>query len=145
MYNTAYVSRKGVRALKKKKKKKSKFRLRAGAGIIKGLKIVIVLYFLISYTNTFIRQEINIVRAKENIAKQTILNEEIAQKNEELKNKAEAIGTDEYIQADARNRLGMAKPGEIIIKQGTSSQNEVKTMEEIDKEKKEAEEVKENP
>ncbi|HHV99947.1 MAG TPA: septum formation initiator family protein [Clostridiaceae bacterium] len=71
--------------------------------------------FIVYFTVTFIEQQ-NMINAK---SKQIeTINQKIAEEqkiNEELNKNIEIIGSDEYIEKVARERLGMVKSGEKLF------------------------------
>ncbi|MGL5244464.1 MAG: FtsB family cell division protein [Sarcina sp.] len=76
----------------------------------------IILILLISiFCISFIRQEFAINRIDKQIVEKQKELEKLKETNDKLKNEAEMTSSDEYIEKQARERLGMIKPGEKVV------------------------------
>ena len=76
----------------------------------------IILILLISiFCISFIRQELAINRIDKQIVEKQKELEKLKETNDKLKNEAEMTSSDEYIEKQARERLGMIKPGEKVV------------------------------
>ncbi|MCR6515038.1 MAG: FtsB family cell division protein [Clostridium chrysemydis] len=93
----------------------------------KGLKwkniiiLVLVGYIVIS----FVRQEMAIRRIEDEISQKQTELEKLKDENVRLEEQVKNANSDDYIEKLARERLGMLKPGEIIVsdKKGDSNSN----------------------
>lgn len=93
----------------------------------KGLKwkniiiLVLVGYIVIS----FVRQEMAIRRIEDEISQKQTELEKLKDDNVRLQEQVKNANSDDYIEKLARERLGMLKPGEIIVsdKKGDSNSN----------------------
>jgi len=79
------------------------------------LIFIAVALFIVYFTVTFIEQQ-NLINSKKKQIED--INQKIADEqkiNEELNKSKEIIGSDEYIEKVARERLGMVKSGEKVF------------------------------
>lgn len=83
--------------------------------------IILAAIFIFSY----IRQGITMNRIKKEIADKQIQLDDAKQKNERLQDEVEKINSDssDYLERLARERLGMIKPGEKVVNNGTEEEN----------------------
>ncbi|SHE42938.1 FtsB family cell division protein [Clostridium fallax] len=77
-------------------------------------KIVIIVLIAI-FCFSFIRQEIAMNKIQKQINEKQEELQKLKEANEELKNEADTISSDQYIEKQARERLGMIKPGEKVV------------------------------
>ena len=76
----------------------------------------IILIVLISiFCISFIRQEVAMNRIEKQIIEKQKELDKLKETNDKLKNEAEMTSSDEYIEKQARERLGMIKPGEKVV------------------------------
>jgi len=68
-------------------------------------------YLIISLS----RNILTLVKKGEEIKKQNLKVSELKEKNKELKTRLEYVSSEEFIEKEAREKLGMAKPGEEIL------------------------------
>lgn len=88
-------------------------------------KKLIIISLASIFIFSYIKQEIAMHRIeKEIVGKQSQL-EEIKQKNERLQDEVDKINSDssDYLEKLARERLGMIKPGEKVVNNGTIEEN----------------------
>ncbi|MGL5151985.1 MAG: FtsB family cell division protein [Clostridium sp.] len=78
-------------------------------------KSLIILVLLIGFAYTFVRQEKAISRINAEIAQREKELQELKIKNERLQDQVNISDSDEYLEALARDRLKMIKPGEKIV------------------------------
>lgn len=98
---------------KKKKAKKKKSINRAGALCAGCAVIVLVIVFSVQIIQTHNKTE-NYKARQEQLQAQI---EEQKQRSEDLKKEKEYVGSDEYIENEAKSKLGMAYDNEIIFKE----------------------------
>lgn len=98
---------------KKAKTNKNPWRLTA-------LAIGAFLVLIIIMGITMLTQQPAINEKTEELEEQKKTIEELSERIEELENELNYMGTDEYIERTARDRLGMVKENEIIFKEKES-------------------------
>lgn len=83
--------------------------------------IILAAIFIFSY----IRQGITMNRIEKEIADKQIQLDDAKQKNERLQDEVDKINSDssDYLERLARERLGMIKPGEKVVNNGTEEEN----------------------
>ena len=83
--------------------------------------IILAAIFIFSY----IRKGITMNRIEKEIADKQIQLDDAKQKNERLQDEVEKINSDssDYLERLARERLGMIKPGEKVVNNGTEEEN----------------------
>ena len=74
---------------------------------------------------SYIRQGITMNRIEKEIASKQYQLEEAKQKNERLQDEVDKINSDssDYLERLARERLGMIKPGEKVVNNGTKEES----------------------
>ncbi|MBI3397020.1 septum formation initiator family protein [Candidatus Woesebacteria bacterium] len=78
---------------------------------IKLWPFLVVLAFLIA----FVRNFSNIIQAQKRIESQRLKVEKLNSENEELKNRNKSEQSEQFIEKQLRDKLGLAKEGEIIL------------------------------
>lgn len=73
--------------------------------------ILLILVFSIS----LIRSVTKILEAKRRIKEEAAKVEKLKAENEEIRKKIEAVKTQEYLEKQMRDKLGLAKEGEIVV------------------------------
>ncbi len=76
--------------------------------------IVFVIVFLLMITS-LVRNIVRVREAKERLVEKEEYIEEIRMENEELSQRVDTIKSEEFIEKQLRNKLGLAKEGETII------------------------------
>lgn len=78
---------------------------------ISGILLVLGLYLIVSLT----RNIFSLVKKGEEIKEQNLKLEKLRQKNLELKAELEYVKSSEFVERQARDKLGMAKEGEQVV------------------------------
>lgn len=78
---------------------------------IKLWPFLVVLAFLIAFVKNFS----NIIQAQKRIETQRIKVEKLNSENEELKNRNNSEQSEQFVEKQLRDKLGLAKEGEIIL------------------------------
>lgn len=100
------------------------------------LRVLLTLFFVMM-AYRWILMEIDIARIKENIRYQQEVNNETLVEKTKWENTYNSLDKDEFIMSQARDRLGMVLPGEIIIKDGTPRKEQTKENSSQDEENSE--------
>lgn len=100
------------------------------------LRVLLTLFFVMM-AYRWIVMEIDIARIKENIRYQQEVNNETLVEKTKWENTYNSLDKDEFIMSQARDRLGMVLPGEIIIKDGTPRKEQTKENSSQDEENSE--------
>ena len=81
------------------------------------LKKIVIAGFIVFFAFSYIRQFITMNRIQKEIDIKQLQLEEVKQKNDRLQEEVEKINSnsEEYLEKLARERLGMIKPGEIVV------------------------------
>ncbi|NLZ34307.1 MAG: septum formation initiator family protein [Clostridiales bacterium] len=79
------------------------------------LKGIIIFFIFAIFIFNYIKQGITIKEIQKEITVSQQELEELRDKNAELQRDLESIGSDEYIEKSARERLGMVKEGEKVV------------------------------
>jgi cell division protein FtsB len=82
---------------------------------------IIIIILLAIFCGSFIRQEITMKKIEKQVSQKKQELEMLKEENEKLSKQKDTILSDEYIENQARERLGMIKPGEKVIIEGSSN------------------------
>src|SRR3989344_7028860 len=83
--------------------------------MFKKISIVIGILIVLILSLNLIGQIINTLKSGERIDQATEKLHQLETENKELKNRLEEVKSSDFIEAEARNKLGLAKEGEIIV------------------------------
>jgi cell division protein FtsB len=75
------------------------------------LLIIFSLYLIVSFSKDIY----NLWKKSQEIGSEQIKLENLKQENEELKNKLEYVKTPEFVEKEARDRLGLVQEGEAVV------------------------------
>lgn len=73
--------------------------------------LLLLIFILISLTSNLIK----VRQAYEKIKKEETKVEDLKKENEQIKSELEMVKTDEFIETQLRDKLGLAKEGEIVV------------------------------
>lgn len=99
--------------------------------MIKRLFLALSSFLLISLIIGYSRQILKLIKASQGLKTKEEEISLLEKKNQELKQKLEEVKSDSYIENEAREKLGMAKPGEAaVIMPSISTNKPINTNEE---------------
>ncbi len=80
-------------------------------------KLILIILFIVSlYLIVYsVKDILGILKKKEEIKKEQLKLERLKAKNEELKKQLEYVKTPEFIEKEAREKLNLARPGEVVV------------------------------
>ena len=79
------------------------------------LKRLIIVFIFAIFVVNYIKQEITIRRIQEDIVNSQEQLQELKNKNSKLESSLKKVDSNEYIEKEARERLGMIKEGEKVV------------------------------